>query len=253
MKQYYDAIYRRKSIRKYSQTPLSNDTMKSVRAAVATVEPLDYHIRFEIQIKDAEAFKSPVKAPHALCFYSEEKDNYLLNAGYIMQQLVLALTTMELGTCWVGRAKPNELSLHGMQFVIMVLFGESEELLHRESVSEFKRKNFDDFTDIKGHGGILGLVRLAPSAANSQPWLFTDYHGKMVIARSKRNPVKTLLLDRFNQIDMGIAMCHLQIGAEKLGQRAVFSYEECPVPRNSTFVASAEFDWINKRKDIGNG
>jgi hypothetical protein len=56
MKQYYDAIYRRKSIRKYSQTPLSNDTMKSVRAAVATVEPLDYHIRFEIQIKDAEAF-----------------------------------------------------------------------------------------------------------------------------------------------------------------------------------------------------
>ena len=56
--------------------------------------------------------------------------------------------------------------------------------------------------------------------------------------------VKAVFLDRFNQIDMGIAMCHLQIGAEKLAQRAVFSYQECPVPKNSYFVAAAELQRI---------
>lgn len=244
MKQYYDAVYYRKSVRKYTMTPLAKDSMESVKAALKTVEPLDPDIRFKILIKNAEEFKSPIKAPHSLCFYSEKKDHYLLNAGYILQQLVLALTSMDLGTCWVGMAKPEETEFEGMPFVILVVFGEAAESVHRESVSEFKRKNFDDITDIHGHGGLLGVVRLAPSAVNSQPWLFTAWRDKIVIARTKQNMVKAVFLDRFNQIDMGIAMCHLQIGAEKLAQRAVFSYQECPVPKNSYFVAAAELQRI---------
>jgi hypothetical protein len=99
-----------------------------------------------------------VKAPHALCFYSEEKDNYLLNAG-----VYYAATGTGFdydGTRYLlGGREAKRLSLHGMQFVILVLFGESEECCTESPYPSLTEK-IDDFTDIKGHGGILGLVRL---------------------------------------------------------------------------------------------
>lgn len=43
-----------------------------------------------------------------ILFYSEKKDNYLQNIGYLGEQLDLYLTSKNIGTLWFGIGKVEE-------------------------------------------------------------------------------------------------------------------------------------------------
>ena len=65
-----------------------------------------------------------VKAPYYMAFYSEESERYLMNVGYIMEQMVLYLCSIGLGTCFIGsnRVKKAELEKNGKRLVGIVAF-----------------------------------------------------------------------------------------------------------------------------------
>ena len=87
----YQSIFMRKSIREYDVTPLPETTLNKLKEFTGQVRRLDENIRYAFVFigPDDVINRQPVKAPHYICFYSEKKDNYLINAGFILQQIDL--------------------------------------------------------------------------------------------------------------------------------------------------------------------
>ena len=101
-------MFRRKSVRKYAPGQLDSAKMAQVVSHFADLKPLFPNIRIELRVMtNAEVrgmFK--VEAPHFLAFFSEVKDGYAANAGFMMQQMDLFLSANGIGSCWQGGPKP---------------------------------------------------------------------------------------------------------------------------------------------------
>ena len=221
----YNAIFHRKSVRKYNMEPLANDILAEIKEYVSQVEPLEKSINVEFSYISTNDVKNilPIKAPHYLCVYSKKTGNYLMNVGFMIQQVDLYLSSKGIGSCWLGMAKPTNgvpTQLNGMEFVIMLAFGNSLESIHRSDLSQFKRKDLTEVGTAKGVDEILNAVRLAPSATNSQPWFIAGNGEKLQIYRVKLGMIKAALYDKMNQIDIGIGLCHLFLAAKALGKDA---------------------------------
>lgn len=243
--QLYAAIFRRKSTRKYDLTPLPSATLTKLRKFATSARPLDRQIKCDFTLLSAGEVKNlvPVKAPHYLCFYSEKKDNYLLNAGFLLQQIDLYLSANDLGSCWLGMARPAKdvpTEKNGMEFVIMLAFGQAVEPVHRTDPSEFKREQLSAITDIPGADELLEPVRLAPSASNTQVWYFSGNPDEIIVSREKLNVLKAPMYGKVNQIDIGIALCHLYLSVDHLGKRVVFDFAPAPAPRGYEFMAKVK-------------
>jgi nitroreductase len=98
--------------------------------------------------------------------------------------------------------------------------------LHRESVSEFKRKPLGEITDVKGADELLEPARLAPSAMNRQQWFFTGSAGTIHVYRVKSSILTAFVFDRTSKVSMGIAVCHVWIAAKHLGKEVEFVFDK---------------------------
>lgn len=241
-KEFYNAIFTRKSVRKYDLSPLSGEKMNEIQEYVKGLKPIDQGIRYEISYLEKDRVKTilPIKAPHYICFYSEKKDKYLMNAGFLLQQIDLFLSINGLGSCWLGMAKPSkdvpELK-NGMEFIVMLAFGNAAEPVHRKNISEFKRNSMADITSIKDAQQLLEPVRLAPSAGNSQPWYFSGDTKEIIVIRKKLNIIKAQLYGKMNQIDIGIALFHLYLAIDHQGKKARFDFKDIgEVPNGGEFM-----------------
>ena len=240
-KQLYEAIFKRKSIRKYDMTPVSDTILEELKKFASSVRPLDKNIKYEFSYLGTEDVKNllPIKAPNYICLYSEKKDNYLMNAGFILQQIDLYLSANNLGSCWLGMAKPSKQVLkvkNGLEFVIMIAFGNTNEPVHRKSLSEFKRNNLSSISQILDADELLEPARLAPSASNTQPWFFTGNKDEITVSREKLNLIKAPLYGKMNQIDIGIALCHLELSLNHQGRGMSFDFEKISVPSGYEFM-----------------
>jgi hypothetical protein len=169
--------------------------------------------------KDVKSLLS-AKAPHYLAVFSETKDGYLTNAGFMLQQMDLFLSANGIGSCWQGMPKPTKEILNSskLKFLILLAFGKPKERLHRESVSEFQRKPLAGITNIKGAGELLEPARLAPSAMNRQQWFFTGDASTIHAYRAKSSFLTGFMFEKVNKVSMGIAICHVWITAKHFGK-----------------------------------
>ncbi|MEI6100759.1 MAG: nitroreductase family protein [Eubacteriales bacterium] len=238
--QLYDAIFHRKSVRKYQMNPLTGQSLAEVEGYALKAAPLMGEIKYKIVILNAaEMGMVSVKAPHYLCFYSEKKEGYLLNAGFILQQVDLTLSVNGYGSCWIGLGKPSGSlpAVAGMEYVIMLGFGRPAEPLYRTDVGEFRRNSLTEISEITGADDLLEPVRLAPSASNTQSWLLTGSSREILLYRKKFNPIKGALYGKFNRIDMGIALCHLWLSLQHQDKQAVFDFKPQAEPKGTEFIA----------------
>lgn len=159
----------------------------------------------------------PIKAPQYLLLFSQTKPGYLINAGFMLQQIDLSLSTNGIGSCWVGLAKPSKeaCEISKLDFVIALAFGEPAETLHRTNISQFKRKSLEQIATGNVNMNILEAARLAPSATNNQPWHFVFKDNCVHCYCIKSGFLKAIFYEKMNQIDMGIALLHLSLAAEK--------------------------------------
>lgn len=221
----YQSIYKRKSIRKYKSEELSSKQLAEINDFLKKAIALDPTIKFETKIVNSEAVKSlmSIKSPHYLQFFSETKGDYLLNAGFILQQLDLYLAAKGLGSCWFGLAKPKKdiLAESELEYVITLVFGKPDEENHRDSVEDFNRKSLSEIKKGENHYEILEAVRLAPSATNGQPWYFISEVDQIHLYQKDPNFIKKFFYERMNKIDMGIALAHLWLAADQHNQNFV--------------------------------
>lgn len=222
----FDAIFSRKSIRHFKQEKLDweviADILEYANKLPMLIEGIAVEFKLVSNIEEKQGFRSPfhVKAPYYLCISSEEKDDYLLNAGYLMQQINLYLATKELGSCFSILSPGRQLkATMKYKFVIALAFGKAVSSIYRDS-TEVKRLPEDEIvlykeevsSDIKQ---VLNAARFSPSFYNSQPWRFVVYKNRIHVF-AKKNQFIAKVLDYNKMIDMGIMLANLLLAAEEL-------------------------------------
>jgi nitroreductase len=241
----YTAIFKRKSIRNYDLTPLDQNLLDEIAENMRGLKPMTTGIKTEFRIVSPDQVKRGVmkKAPHYIAAFSEAKDGYRANVGFMLQQMDLYFSATGLGSCWVGIPKPTKEVIEGsnLEFVILMEFGNSKETLHRNSVSQFKRKPLSEITNIEGADELLEPARLAPSAVNRQNWYFTGDKNLIHAYSSKPSFLGKFVGGKYFPINMGIAICHLQVAAEHFGRKATIVFEEKKEknpPKDREYIAS---------------
>ncbi len=227
MAQLYDTIFKRKSIRRYQiDKPVPNPEIEAIKRVLDNVRPLFPNVRCEFQFLEAKDVGAmAVKAPHYIACLTDDQPGALENAGYTLQHADLYLSSRGIGCCWCGMASPRVDRSSGLTPAITLAFGFSSEPLYRPN-TEFKRKPISDILDGDCSLELAEAVRVAPSAMNSQPWKLISAGKKIIVAREKLNPIKAIIMDKMNAVDVGIAVCHLGLAAEKLGTPCVFMRNE---------------------------
>ncbi|MGD1060421.1 MAG: nitroreductase family protein [Methanomassiliicoccales archaeon] len=222
----YDAIFKRKSIRKFEAVPLDAGTLAKVSSFLGTVKPMYPEIKTELKLlsnMEVKAGLMKAKSPHFVAAFSEKKENSLVNAGFMLQQVDLFLSANGIGSVWQGNPKPSSEASSGtdLEFVIMMAFGKPAEPLHRTDVSEFKREPLTEVGKTKGFEEILEPARLAPSAMNLQPWYFVGGEGAVHFYL-----VNSAMFDKWNKVSVGAAICHAWLAANHLGKSVEFVGDE---------------------------
>lgn len=196
-------IYIRKSCRNYLEDEIDMDLIHEFMKNVKPLNP-DISYRYEILNSGEVNVRTPWSAPYYLALYSEKKDNYLENIGFVFQQLSLHLQSLGIGNCWVGMASPKKKD---GEFVIMISFGKSDKMTRDKD--SFKRKQLSKISDVDDER--LIPARLAPSAMNTQPWYFKHTDEGFDVYQVRQNILKRQILKKWNPIDMGIALAHLYV------------------------------------------
>lgn len=213
MKEYYNMIFKRKSMRKFdNKLFVSKSELNQIREKLNQLIPLDENIKthFEIVKKEETTCK---RGEYCLLMYSESKDQYLLNAGYLLEQVDLFLASVNIGGCWYGFGKVKEKQKKGLDFIIMLAFGKSQLTDFRKDMFKSRRKPKETVWQGTFDENVVNIVRYAPSSCNMQPWRVFSNDKHINIYRTTNVTSIMPISKRFyyNSIDMGIFLCFLEI------------------------------------------
>lgn len=243
----YQAIYKRKSIRDYDTTPLDSSRLAEVSARLKSLQALFPGIKTEFKIISPNhvSRKFNMNAPHYIAAFSEAKDQYKVNIGFMLQQMDLYFSSNGLGSCWLGIPQPTKevTESSNLEFVILMSFGNPKEALYRTNVSEFKRKPLSDITNVKGADELLEPARLAPSAVNLQNWYFTGSKNVVHVYSLKPGFLRNIVGGSYYPVNIGIVLYHLKLAMEHSGGKPRFVFDKSAdkdPPKNLDYVVTLE-------------
>ncbi|MEY8337427.1 nitroreductase family protein [Lachnospiraceae bacterium 62-35] len=224
----YEAVRSRRSVRSYKNIQVSRELIHGLKMYVGRIMPLDKNIKTEFVFFGADdkeiKLKGPfrIRAPHFLALFSQEVTGWAVNAGYMLEQMVLYMAAKGLGSCYMGAARLVGPEKEGMRLAAVLAFGYADRELYREQ-SRAKRLDlkelcvFSDGTeeDISPDTeAILQAARLAPSAFNFQPWRFVVCRDRIhVFVCRSRLAFKDST--RIQGLNMGIVLSHMMLAAEE--------------------------------------
>jgi hypothetical protein len=86
----YSIIFKRKSIRNYDLTSLNKNILTEISNHFQSLKHMYDDIKIELKIISPDMVKRRVmkKAPHYIAVFSESKDGYLTNVGFMLQQWI---------------------------------------------------------------------------------------------------------------------------------------------------------------------
>jgi hypothetical protein len=218
----YDMIFKRKSFhlfRNIGNERITDDELKDIEEQITKLKPLVEDINVKIKIvKDGVTCRRGQE--YCILFYSEKKENYLQNIGYLGEQLDLYLVSKNIGTLWFGIGKVDEKQYEGLDYVIMIAIAKVDSPdKFRKDMFKSKRKELNEIWDGNNYLDIANIVRFAPSACNTQPWKVESNENELKVYRYKKEGKRGImpknLVIYYNQIDIGIFICFLEICLNK--------------------------------------
>ena len=216
----YEMIFKRKSFhlfRNIGNEHLTEKELDNIEKEFNKLKPLDDSIKVKIKIVKKESVLRGQE--YCILFYSEKKDNYLQNIGYLGEQLDLYLVSKNIGSLWFGIGKPDEQQLDGLDFVIMIAIAkvDSPEKF-RKDMYKSKRKELSEIWSGDNFLDIANIVRFAPSACNTQPWKVEASKNEIKVYRYRKEGKRGIMpkdkVIYYNQIDIGIFLCFLELCLE---------------------------------------
>lgn len=241
------AIQKRRSVRSYIEEPLSEGHIAQIKQFINQLQaPFD--IKARIELVSVNLNGKPVKlgtygyikgACEYLVLVYEEAPFAETAAAYMFEQAILFCTGLDLGTCWLGgsfsrsdfkkqiKLKPNEklrivspvgYASDKQRFLEKYIVRANRNHVSRKPFGElFFDKNFNNPLTETGAGFFLKpleMVRLAPSANNTQEW-------RVLLEDKALHFYKKPYLT-FDSIDLGIALCHFELSCKELSINGKF-------------------------------
>lgn len=230
-----EAIINRISRRTYLQIPIAAELKEKICAEIDELNR-ETGLSFLFVEDASEAFSSMRKSYGLFSGVrsvlvlkgAEDIPDLAEKIGYYGERLILDVTDMELGTCWVGgtfdRRQFEIPAGEKMMCVVPVGYVKEPSLKEKLVRSTLSRKRKPVAQRMCGYEkapawaiAAMEAVRLAPSAVNSQKPVFT-YADGAVTAAVKEDHVMDL-------IDLGIAKLHFSVeagGQFEFGQNGKF-------------------------------
>ena len=262
-----ELIRSRRSVRTFDGTPLREEDAARILDYVDKVEnPYDLPIRWKLLDKTNDKLSVPVvagadtyiagkmrRAPHA-----EEA------FGYTFEKIVLFAESLGVGTTWIAGTMDRKAFEHAMHLsenevmpCVSPLGYPAEKMSLRETMMRrgvkadsrlaFEKLFFDGTFEkplsAENAGDLrlaLEMVRLAPSAVNGQPWRVVR-RGDGVHFFEKRGKGMANNAWDIQKIDMGLALCHFELGAVESGLHPVMYGEDPGIPGQDGLVYIASF------------
>ena len=255
-----DIVPRRTSVRNFSSQTIEPETMHSIESFVDTVDnPFGRTVRF--YFLDAEELSAQpklgtygvIKGATRYIGASIDDAPFALEAlGYEMETVILYLTSLGLGTCWLGGTFSRKAFARAMDvgdsqlFPAITPYGWSKKKKHakehlmRKMIRADQRKpwdvlffqnDFDTPLTKKAAGELaflLDMVRLGPSASNKQPWRVLLKDHTLHFFEAKQPGYSDAFAYDIQRIDMGIAAAHLDLAAREKGIRGEFDFSGEP-------------------------
>ena len=246
----YEMIFKRKSFhlfRNIGDEHISLSELKEIEEAFNKFLPLVEGIKVKIKIvKDSTLCRRGQE--YCILLYSEKKANYLQNIGYLGEQLDLYLVSKNIGTLWFGIGKAKEEKLDDLDFVIMIAIAKVDSIdKFRKDMYKSKRKDLSEIWVGNYYLDVANIVRFAPSACNTQPWIVESTEDVINVYRYRKSG-KFGIMPRnkviyYNQIDIGIFLCFLELCLNKNGLKYErILYEEENIENEKNLTASYKID-----------
>lgn len=224
---YYKQLFKRKSFHIFKEIgELTPDDLEKLKAFCDTVKSLDGQIKTKIVVVPEAETTCKRGGEYCILFYSEKKDGYLRNMGYIGEQIDLYLASENIGALWFGIGKPKEMQMDGLDFVIMISIARMPEEKFRKNMFKSKRKPLEEIWSGETLN-VAEIARFSPSACNTQPWITENTGNKLYVYRYKKPGKRGMMpadkVRYYNKIDIGIYLFILETCLEYEG----YSYERC--------------------------
>mgnify|MGYP003369773804 CR=1 FL=1 len=246
----YDAIFYRKSTRKYFNKKVKDDLLEEVKNVCSQINYLNKELDIKAHVVERGHLvhflmgkDCKVKAPHYIIVTSNKGNDYLQNIGFAIEEVVLKLTTLGLATCWLecnikredilefvelsdSDEEQNDIIIESEekyeesekanleQPYSIIAFGypeDNEKLFRTDKDVDRKSMNHVCRKLDKSLEKIVEALRWAPSMKNSQPWILYNNSNMVHLYEEKQ---KKNLKDT-NKISMGIALRHFDIACNK--------------------------------------
>lgn len=212
---FYNMIFKRKSFHIFKGIQkLDNDEINDIKKYIDSIIPLNSNIKTSYQIVDRKLTSCP-RGEYCILLYSEEKEDYLQNIGYIGEQIDLYLTSKNIGVCWYGLGKTDLLEYNNLKFIMMLTIEKADVMEFRKDMYKSKRKNLNEIWFGDYYLDIANIVRFAPSSCNTQPWIVKSDLNKLQIYRYKKPGKRGMMpINRVtfsNRIDMGIFYLFIEL------------------------------------------
>jgi hypothetical protein len=244
---WYNAISLRHSQRKYSGEVPDESITSGIENVCAEFTPFPGVRSVLVREPANDVFNGAIgqyffkvtEAPYYIAFIGNMTEAHVqASVGYIGEGVILEATALGLNTCWVGgfykrEAVLKQIDLKDNEQVLAITpigYSKEEEDRVGNSTKKYRRKDLNELILSKDDGigswidSSLEAARIAPSAANRQPWRFTI--GKDSIMVSTNNKREGFGVSR--RLDCGIVMLHLELGALVAGLKGHWEFLEYP-------------------------
>ncbi len=276
-------IAKRKSVRTYEDRPITQEDYEKINKYLSIEEnllgPLGRKIRFDvIQVSKNVSEKGIklgtygfIKNPKGyIVGMVENKNEALVEFGYTFEKLILFLTELNIGTCWLGgtftrNTFEKQINLKNDEIIpcitpIGYIPDKSRffDKTLRKMINADKKKSWEDLFYYSGFEKKLTketadkfktpieMVRLGPSASNKQPWRIVLSDSKDIchfyLERTPNYSGNKLGFD-MQRIDMGIAICHFELACEELNIQGSWKREDPKIgllSENTEYIMSWE-------------
>ncbi len=267
-----DLIQKRSSWRSYESRPLDTQTREFVLKYLESqsIGPFGRKMRFHLLEKnDPAVFDNARLGTYG---FIKNAQNFIVGAikpgkkhwedyGYVLEKIILKMTDLELGTCWMGgtfkrsefgraiNASENEIVPAITPLGYPTVKRSIRDGIIRWGAKSHSRKSWERLffdgsletplvQDTLGeYGVVLEMVRLAPSASNKQPWQIVKQEHAYHLFLRRTTKISHGSFGDLQRIDMGIAMSHFELTARDLGLRGNWEdiQPDLELPKNTEY------------------
>ncbi len=260
-----EVIRTRKSVRTFDDRPIGDEDRQKIETYAKDItNPFDIPVEFVWLDAKEHRLSSPVLAGEKLYVAGKVKGQPFADVafGYAFEKLILYAWSLGVGTVMIGGTMKRE----AFEKAAGVKDGElmpcvsplgypakkrsMKESLMRKGVGADARISGDKlfFEDAWGKAltpddamaDVLEMVRWAPSAVNKQPWRIILKDGLWHFYEKKDKGYVHDATGDLQKIDIGIALCHFEMGVEALGRKVGIVIEDpgIEIPNDAEYILS---------------